>query len=132
VYAELTLNLDDPAERRRRLDDGEAALAAGSLSHNHLHFRRDAMDACLRMRDWNAVLRHAAALEDYVRAEPLPWAEFFIAHGRVLAACGRGDREPATLAALRGLRETAERAGFRMCLPSLAAAADRVEKAPGG
>ena len=78
--------------RGRALAEGEAILAAGAVSHNHLWFRRRAMEVALSARDWDAVERHAAALEGYTRSEPLPWADFFVARGRALAAHGRGSR----------------------------------------
>ncbi len=61
------------------------------------------------------------ALEDYTRSEPLPWSEFFIARGRVLAAYGRGRRDAALTAEIRRLREDGERLGLRTALPALEA-----------
>ncbi|HET6521639.1 MAG TPA: tetratricopeptide repeat protein, partial [Geminicoccaceae bacterium] len=113
---------DDPEERRAALAEGEALLAAGSLSHNHLWFRRDAIEACLAVGDWDGAERHAAALEAHTLAEPLPWAELLIARGRALAAFGRGRRDGATLAELSRLRDEAARAELRIALPALDAA----------
>jgi hypothetical protein len=45
------------------------------VSHNHYHFRRDAIDACLELGAWQRAEHHAAALEDYVRQEPLSLVE---------------------------------------------------------
>jgi hypothetical protein len=67
------------------LAEGEALLAAGSPSHNHLQFRRDAIDACLDAEDWSGAEFHSDALESYTHEEPLPWSGFFIARGRALA-----------------------------------------------
>ena len=61
-------------------------------------------------------LRYAAALEDFTRPEPLPWSEFFIAHGRALAACGRGRRDAALRAEIQWLRSEGERQGLRIAL----------------
>jgi hypothetical protein len=64
------------------------------------------------------------ALEDYTRAEPLPWCDFFIARGRVLAAFGQGQRDGEVLAELRRLRAEAERIGLTTALPALRTAAE--------
>jgi tetratricopeptide (TPR) repeat protein len=78
----LTLAADDPQVRSDALAEGEALLMAGSASHNHLQFRRDAIDACLYVEDWGGAELHGAALETYTRQEPLPWSRFFVARGR--------------------------------------------------
>lgn len=61
----------------------------------------------------------AAALEDYTRADPLPWSDFFIARARVLAAYGREKRDYATMQELKRLRDEAERIGLKTALPAL-------------
>jgi len=76
----------DAAERRAALAEGEALLAEGSISHNHLWFYREAIEAALLEADYEAVERYAQAFEAYTRPEPLPWADFLIARGRALAA----------------------------------------------
>lgn len=77
------------------------------------------MDACLEPGEWDEVERYATALEDYTRPEPLPWSDFFIARGRVLAAYGRGKRDDATMAEITRLRDEAKRVGFSLALPAL-------------
>ena len=52
------------------LAEGEALLAAGAVSHNHFLFRRDAIEACIDRRRWDAAAHHAAALEEYACREP--------------------------------------------------------------
>ena len=95
------LMTDSAAERRDAIARGERMLDAGSLSHNHLWFRRDAIDASLAAREWGEARRHAAALERYAAAEPLPWSDFFVARARALADAGRGRPDPAALRAVR-------------------------------
>ena len=90
------------------------------MSHCHFRFYRDAMEVALAEGDCDGVERYAAALEDYARAEPLPWTDFFIARGRALAAHRRGKRDDATMYELRRLREEAERAGLTTALAALA------------
>ena len=76
----------DDAQRQAALDEGEALLRGRTAAHNHLLFRRDAMDACLAACDAAAALRHAAALEEFTQPEPLPWSRFMVARARALAA----------------------------------------------
>jgi len=111
---------DDPTVRHAALEEGEALLRAGAVSHNHLLFRRDAIDACLGAGDWEGAERSAAALEDYTGSEPPPFSDFYIARARALAARG-GDRwDAAALAAeLERLRDEGERLGLRVALPAI-------------
>ena len=118
----LAVVTDDPATRKRALEDGERILRSDCVSHNYLHFYRDAIDACPDSEDWDGVGRYAAALEAYTRPEPLPWSDLFIARGRVLAAIGRGKGDDATMAELRRLRDEADRAGLKSAIPALDAA----------
>ena len=58
-----------------------------------------------------------AELEHYTRSEPLPFADFYIARGRALAACGRGQSDMAELAAeLERIHDEGERLGIRVAL----------------
>jgi class 3 adenylate cyclase/tetratricopeptide (TPR) repeat protein len=115
----LALASDDPAARRAALDEAEALLGTGAVSHNHLLFPRDAVEAYLEAEDWDGVERTAAELERYTRPEPLPFAAFYIARARALAACGRGQPDPAALDRVRG---AGERLDLVVALPGIAAA----------
>jgi tetratricopeptide (TPR) repeat protein len=75
----LALASNDPAARRIALEEAEALLGASAISHNHLLFPRDAVEAYLEAADWDGVGRTAAELEEYTRREPLPFAAFYIA-----------------------------------------------------
>jgi hypothetical protein len=86
LLGHLAVTTEDPAERRAALAKGEEVLGKGAVSHNHLWFYCYAMQAALAACEHDDAERHATALEDYTRPEPLPWAEFFIASGRALAA----------------------------------------------
>jgi len=116
VMGLIALLAEDPDERRRALEEGEALLRAGAVGHNHLWFYRDAMEAALRAKDWEGAQRFAAALEDYTRAEPLPWSDFVITQARTRAALGRGQRDPALVARLDLLRDEARRARLGLWL----------------
>jgi hypothetical protein len=106
ILGSLALCTDDPAERSAALDEGEALLGAGSVSHNHFFFARDAIDAALRARDDERALHYAARLRAYTAAEPLPWSGLVIARAEALVArasgaAGASVLEPAIAAARR-------------------------------
>lgn len=122
ILGALAAATDDTDKGRRALAEAEALLAAGSISHNYLHFYPLAIDVALDDGDWPAVARYCSALEDYTRAEPLPWCALFIARGRALAAWGSGCRDAATRRGLRNLADECERTGLRTALPALQAA----------
>ena len=64
--------------------------------------------------------RSAAALADYTRPEPLPFADFYIARARVLAAHGRDRPDKTALGAeLDGLRRDGDRLGLLVALPAI-------------
>lgn len=95
ALASLALACGDEARGRDLLAEGEALLAQGCVSHNHLEFRMQAAEFLLEARDWEGVARHAEALAQYTRDEPLPWAEVVIARARALAAARGGARSGA-------------------------------------
>jgi class 3 adenylate cyclase/tetratricopeptide (TPR) repeat protein len=119
IFARVT---SDPKSRAEALREGEALLASGSASHNHLHFRRDAIDVCLETGDWDAAEHHASEMEAYASAEPTPWSDSFVARGRALAAFGRGDGTEMLLDILVGTRSEGERIGLQFSLPEIDAA----------
>jgi tetratricopeptide (TPR) repeat protein len=92
---------------RALLDEGEALLGRGCVSHNHLEFRHHAMVLLAAWQDWTGVARQADALEHYTRHEPLPWAELTIAAHRALCTFAMSPRErarPALVDALERVR----------------------------
>jgi tetratricopeptide (TPR) repeat protein len=122
ILGALARALAPGEERRRALSRAEALIAAGCVSHNQLFFYSAAMEAALETGDHAEVERYAAALEDYTRPEPLPWADFFAARGRALAASGRGRRGPALARELARLRDESERLGLKVAVPAIEAA----------
>jgi len=118
----LALITPDADVRHRALEEAEAVLRAGAVSHNYLWFYRDAMEASLACREWAEAERYAAALEAYTRTEPLPWSDFYIARARALAAYGRGVHDRTTMDTLSRLREEAERGGLRAAVAAIEAA----------
>jgi tetratricopeptide (TPR) repeat protein len=113
---------DDPLERAEALREAETLLAVNRLAHNHLLFRRDAIDAALQARAWGEARRHAAALEAHTRAEPLPWSEFYVARGRALARHGEALADSGTREELRRLRTEGRRMGLLEALVAIDAA----------
>ena len=117
----------DADRRRWALAEGDALLATGCVSHTHLYFHEAAIAASLSAGDWEAAERHADAMTDYTRHEPLPWADFMSACGRLLARVGRGERDDELLAELRALRATALEAQWTVKLPDIDAALTRMK-----
>ncbi len=111
-YGILALIEADEARRRAALSDGEALLSGNVVAHNHLLFRKDAIEASLLLRDWDEAERHAEALEDFVRPEPLPWTGFIIARARAFAAFGRGRCDAQLGDELQRLQIEADRLGI--------------------
>jgi len=111
--------------RAQALKEGEELLRQACVSHCHLWFYRDAMDATLAASEWAAALHFANALEAYVREEPLPWATLFVARTRALVAAGRDGADSSTAAELQRLHEEARRAHLGSALPAIDAALAR-------
>jgi len=123
----LALATDDPTARRAALEEAEALLRAGAVSHNHLLFPRDAIEAYFEAGDWERMEHCAAELERYTRSEPLPFADFYIARGRALAAfgCGQSDTRELT-AELERVRARGEQIGIRVALPGIETAINQL------
>lgn len=123
----LALATDDPTARQAALQEAEALLDAGAVSHNHLLFPRDAIEAYFEARDWKRMERCAAELEQYTGSEPLPFADFYIARGRALAAFGRGQSDARELTAeLERIRTQGEQVGIRVALPVIETAINQL------
>jgi hypothetical protein len=61
------------------------------------------------------------------RSKPLPFADFYLARARALAACGRGQSDMAELAAeLERLHDEGERLGIRVALRSIETAINQL------
>jgi tetratricopeptide (TPR) repeat protein len=85
TYGALARAVDSSVERDSLLQAGEGLLQQSVVGHNHLWFYRDAMEGMLMSRDTTRALDYARKLEEFTAAEPLPWAELFIARCRALA-----------------------------------------------
>jgi DNA-binding SARP family transcriptional activator len=120
ILGMLARAVDDMSLRERSLAEGEALLADNALAHNHLLFRRDAIDACLESGDAAGALHHAAELQTRTRTEPLPWSEFLVARAKALAAGAAMSREACEQALQRG-----QELGLRVAVVELQAALRR-------
>ena len=99
----------DARERERDRAEAEALLAQGCASHNHIGYHRIGIDDALARGEWPRALAHAAALESYTAAEPLPYSDFLIARARVLVGLAARPSDPKLLAELAKLRAEAAR-----------------------
>jgi class 3 adenylate cyclase/tetratricopeptide (TPR) repeat protein len=120
ILGHLAVTTEDPVELQTALTEGEEILSKGAVSHNHLWFFRYAIDASLHTQDWDGAERYCAALEDFTRSEPLPWADFFVRYGRAVGAHSRGRPEQETTCKLGDLLAESEDLGIDPALGALA------------
>ena len=104
---------EDRDECRKTLAEAEAILDSNCVSHNHFWFARTVIDHALENGEWDNAERHADRLENYTRAQPLPWSDFLIARARALSAWGRGDRTEEVVVEVTRLRDLAVHQGLK-------------------
>ncbi len=119
ILGALARTTDRDDERQAALVEAEQLLAAGSISHNYFWFFQDAIEASLERRDWDGAERYAQALADYMRAEPVPFADVFIERSRALAAFGRDPHDPEATRQLTSARRHTAGIGWLAALPAL-------------
>ena len=113
----------DAVRIRKLLEEGERMLARDCVSHNYLEFYKLGIDVALRIGDLVRAENYAAALEEYTRPEPLPWADLVIARGRALVSAARN--EPGAESALQECLVCGARAMHcEILVPALRAAID--------
>jgi tetratricopeptide (TPR) repeat protein len=113
------------AKRRELLHQGEAMLADGSLSHNHLWYRDGAIDCALEAGELDEALRHAGELERFAAAEPTPWSDLVVARARALVEAARGRPDAKALQALVRRANALHLDAARPALETALAAASR-------
>jgi hypothetical protein len=118
----LSRAVGHPEERASLLADGKEMLEQGSVGHNHLWFYRDAIEALLSAGDGEGALEFVRALENYTRAEPLPWSGLFATRGRLLACVLRGSINEDMRDELVRLRTAFHEARVTAFLPPIEAA----------
>ena len=119
VHSALARAVDANDDCRRLLAQGEELLGRGAVGHNHLWFYRDAIEAMLGAGDAAGARRYADMLDEYTRAEPLPWSQLFAAHGRALARALEARTADAARDELARVRAELLHAGFQAFLPRL-------------
>jgi DNA-binding SARP family transcriptional activator len=120
----------DEATRRAALAEAEQLLATNGLAHNHLLFRRSAIDACRIAGDAAAMRQHAAQLAQRTQAEPLPWSDFLVRRAQALADALEQGVDAARQAQLETLAAQGRGLGLDLDARALAQAAGAVS-APG-
>ena len=128
IYARLARTAIDAGERAQALMKGEALLKEPGLSHCHLWFYRDAIEASVAAAEWDDALRYADALEDFVRSEPLPWADLIAARARALRDVAMDGRGPAALTRLKQVRRDVAEAGVGWALAAVDAVLARFSR----
>jgi tetratricopeptide (TPR) repeat protein len=116
VTSALSRAVADPAERVALLAEGKEMLGRGAVGHNHLWFYRDAIEAMLAAGDGASALGYVVELEDYTRAEPLPWSGLFAARGHALAGVARGKMDDAMRNELVRIQTALSDAGLKAFL----------------
>lgn len=101
---------------------GTDFIEQGCVGHNQLWFYRLAIDACLRLEDWNEAEKFADKLDTFTAGEAMPWSRFFCARARGLAMWGRNDRSTAIRQTLEELSVEAHELGFNAAVLAIDAA----------
>ena len=119
LYGRLARVAIDPDERAHALREGEALLNGPCLSHCHLWFYRDAIEACISAADWDSGSRYAAALQAFVDPDPLPWALLIVARYRALQDLVLDRHGEQTVERLMQLRLQVNSAGLGWALDAM-------------
>ena len=113
-YGLLGLIETERSAREAALAAGEGLLAKGAVGHNHIWFRRYAIEAALLQEEWDRADAHAEALAKRTAAEPLRYSDLILERGRILARMGRGTTRDEDVRELAALRAKAAAADFRI------------------
>jgi tetratricopeptide (TPR) repeat protein len=123
IFALKARMQDDPGERERCRAEAEAFLVEGGVvGHSPIGYHRIGIEDTLARGEWERMRAHAAALEAYTRDEPLPYTDFLIARGRVLATLGENPGDVAAQTELTRLKAEALRLKWPIGWPEFAAA----------
>jgi tetratricopeptide (TPR) repeat protein len=100
----------DPGARAALTAEAEALLDGKAVSHNHYIARRHFIEMGRELGDPDVMESHAAKLAAFHRGEPMPFADFIVRRGRVLAAALRGAPSAAMATEAETLLDLAARA----------------------
>jgi tetratricopeptide (TPR) repeat protein len=117
IYGWLARTDPNREDVHRHLAEGQALLEGGSLSHNHIHYHLNAMEHGLERQDAPLALHHAAALEAYTAAEPLPFTTLFIERARAVVDVWQNPESAEAWQRLERLKQTAQEAGMALAWP---------------
>jgi class 3 adenylate cyclase/tetratricopeptide (TPR) repeat protein len=84
----------DPAEQCGLLAEADTIVGT-SVSHNRFFLHRNAINVFYALKRPDEIERHAAALDHFTRHERIPWSDFYVDRGKLLAA---SLRDPSGLA----------------------------------
>jgi class 3 adenylate cyclase/tetratricopeptide (TPR) repeat protein len=126
TFAMLARSAPNAQARAAALRDGSALLTQPCLAQSVLRFHIHAMEATIDGAEWDAVLRHAEALEAFMQPEPLPWACLLVRRARLVAAATNGTDVAGTRTRLRCLRQEVFAAGLGSALEAIDAALERI------
>jgi tetratricopeptide (TPR) repeat protein len=102
------------AEGRAWINRGEKMLADANVVHNHVFFRKAAMEWAINAGDWSMVDRFAQVLTDYTAAEPLPYVDLIVRRARALTALEGNPEDIQATEAIRWVEETARAVDLRL------------------
>ncbi|HUV62638.1 MAG TPA: adenylate/guanylate cyclase domain-containing protein [Sedimentisphaerales bacterium] len=110
-----------PDEERRKwaTEEGLRLLSKGAVSHNHLFFYREIIEAGLERSDWELLQMACDALLEYTRAEPLPWSSFRIARAEAIHDFCQGKEREKVIKTLCQLKNQAVRTGINSAVPRI-------------
>jgi len=94
-------------------------LSKGAVSHNHLFFYREIIEAGLERSDWELLQMACDALLEYTRAEPLPWSSFRIARAEAIHDFCQGKEREKVIKTLCQLKNQAVRTGINSAVPRI-------------
>ena len=108
----------DPTEREACRREAEALLAESRAGHHAILYHRYGIEDTIARGEWARARTHAEALDEYTRAERLPYSDFLIARARALAALGENPRDPAARAEVDRLKADADRLDWPIGWPT--------------
>lgn len=91
----------DPAERRQRLEEGEALVASSTIAHNVYFYWRDAIRCAFEQQDWDGMERHANKLATLLGDQRTALTDHITGGALAIAAFKRGDTSQDTIDGLR-------------------------------
>jgi tetratricopeptide (TPR) repeat protein len=118
---------EDVELRRDSLREGEQSLTEASVAHNALFFYAFAIESSLLAGDWAEARRFADAFAARFSAERVPFIDFLVDRGRLLAELGENGPSEALIEALRRCRETGRAFRFGLFQRRLEKVLDEIE-----